>query len=124
MVAEEEKCCPMEAVASRACDHVYGARVGSAGRKIEVRGRNLKLLHHFLREAHLGAERAYRQDAAAIHRDSRTAASCSGVAARRSQHRNKSTVVVAARWRLHPWFELCQLEKTAAVQRQSLDLLP
>ena len=65
----------MEIVASGARDHVHRASVGNTGRKIEIRGRDLKLLHHFLREAHLRAERAHRHDAAAIDRDPRSAAS-------------------------------------------------
>ena len=113
----------MEIIASGARDHVHRACVGDTGRKIEIRGRDLKLLHHFLGEAHLRAERSHRHDAAAIDRDPRSAASRSGIASGPSQNRHKHTIVVAAGRGLHARFEFGQLEKVAAVQRQALDLL-
>src|SRR6266849_2278533 len=59
----------MEIVAAGARDHVDPTCVGNTGRKVEVHGRDLELLHHFLREAHLRASNAHGRDAASIHHE-------------------------------------------------------
>ena len=95
------------------------APVGDTGREVEIHGRDLELLHHFLREAHRRTGIADRRDAAPIDRDPR---SPTAVAARRVQNRHERAIVVVARRRLNARFELGQLEKAAAVQRQAFDL--
>src|ERR1017187_6352256 len=106
----------MELIPSGARDHAHRSCVSGTGRKIEIRGRDLKLLHHFLREAHLRTERSHRHDAAAIDCDPCSATSRSGITSGPSQDRHKYAIVVTGRGRLHSRFELSQLEKTTAVQ--------
>src|SRR5947209_13153941 len=105
VIAEEVKCCAMEIIASGPCDDVYRPRVGGTGRKIEISGRDLKLLDDLLRKTHLRTERSHRHNAAAINRDPRSTSSRSGIPSGRSQHRHKHAIVVARRRGLHTRFE-------------------
>src|SRR5947209_2631869 len=82
VVAEEIEGGAMKIVASGTGNHVHRACVRNTRREIEICGGDLKLLHHFLGESHLRAERAHRHNAAAVHRDPRAAAPRSGVASR------------------------------------------
>src|SRR5215471_4104982 len=74
VIAEEVDAGAVEFVASGPCNHVDRPGIGDACREIEVHGRDLELLHDFLREAHLRAAIATRHDAAPIHRDARSPA--------------------------------------------------
>src|SRR6185369_15701657 len=74
VIAKEKEGGSMQGIRSGASHDIDGARVGRSRRQIEIRGRYLKFLHHLLRKAHLGTERAHRHDAAAIHRNARSPA--------------------------------------------------
>ena len=100
-------------------DDVDGARVGHAGGEADIDRRYLKLLHHLLRETHLRAAEADRGDTAAVHGEPRTADIRAGAPRTGTTMRFR----FAARRRLHARFELGELQKAAAVQRQAVDLL-
>ena len=118
VVAEEIESRAVEIVASGARNDVHGSRFGNASRKIETDGRNLKLLHGFLREVHLRTSEAHRGDASSVNRNARTP----DVAAGRAQNRHHIAVAVRGSRSLHARFELSQIEKAAPVQRKAIDL--
>src|SRR6266481_3070707 len=109
----------MQIVAARACDDIHRGPVGQARGKVEVHGGDLKLLDYFLRKAHGGAAVADGHNAASINRNARTT---TAVAHCLTQNRYERAVVAPPRWRLRAGLELCQLQKAASIERQSLDL--
>ena len=120
VVPEKEVPAAMELVAPAPRNHVHRAHARNSGRQIEVNRRKLKLLHHFLAEVHPAAALNRIANVPAIHRDRRLVRIA-------PQHRNRKQRVVLRRApgsHRHSRLQKRQIQKTAPVQRQFLNLLP
>src|SRR6266567_518588 len=93
-----------------------------AGRKIEVGGRELKLLHDLLGDLQASADRANGDDVCAVYCDTGVsdARGCKNAGA---EHRHKDAVVRGRGGVGHARFQLCKVQKVSPVEWQVLNLI-
>ena len=123
MIAMEIEAAAAIRVATGARHDIDGAVARQAAARIEVHRGNLKFLHDILGNLKENANRAWRADAGAIHRDPGRPDARNRLQATAQRRYEHTTVSQSCRIG-DTWLQLRQLEKVAAVERQPFDLLP
>jgi hypothetical protein len=123
MVAKKEIGTAVKIVAAGPRDDVDRATDSDPSRGVKICGRDLELLHHFLREVHGGAAFHLVVDDATVHGDDRTDAATCGRASIRPKYADvEHCIELRGRSRVYgdAGLKRRELKRAAAVERQIL----